>query len=127
MISKQILLFLFLIHFHAPFRRVVGGSVFAMEDPVGAIWARKLSAERIAYLAQSRIPDIIACNVILLVFATGGLLIRLFVRVRYLTGINLDDIICMTSWVRLSLFIPISIGYSCVFRYSPLSCASLRC
>jgi hypothetical protein len=76
-----------------------------MEDPVGAIWERELSAERIAYLAQSRIPDIIACNVILLVFATGGLLIRLFVRVRYLTGINLDDMVCMTSWVRLSLFI----------------------
>ncbi|KAJ5701434.1 hypothetical protein N7488_008982 [Penicillium malachiteum] len=64
-----------------------------------SIWARELSAERIAYLAQSRIPDIIACNVILLIFATGGLVVRLFVRVRYLTGINLDDFICITSWV----------------------------
>ncbi|KAJ6032589.1 hypothetical protein N7540_003321 [Penicillium herquei] len=64
-----------------------------------SIWARDLTAERIAYLAQSRIPDIIACNVILLVFATGGLVIRLFVRVRYLTGINLDDVVCITSWV----------------------------
>lgn len=63
------------------------------------IWERDLSPERIAYLAQSRIPGIIACNTILLVFATGGLLVRLFVRVRYLTGINLDDVLCITSWV----------------------------
>ncbi|KAJ5998936.1 hypothetical protein N7451_006746 [Penicillium sp. IBT 35674x] len=69
---------------------------------MGPIWGRELSAERIAYLAQSRIPEIIACNVVLLTFATGGLLIRLFVRVRYLTGINLDDmvftfILCFTA------------------------------
>lgn len=70
---------------------------------MGFIWGRELSAERIAYLAQSRIPEIIACNVVLLVFATGGLLIRLFVRVRYLTGINLDDVVCVTSWVRYLL------------------------
>ncbi|KAJ5548946.1 hypothetical protein N7513_006180 [Penicillium frequentans] len=66
---------------------------------MGFIWGRELSAERIAFLAQSRIPEIIACNVVLLAFATGGLLIRLFVRVRYLTGINLDDVVCVTSWV----------------------------
>ncbi|KAJ5090213.1 hypothetical protein N7532_008897 [Penicillium argentinense] len=63
------------------------------------IWTRELSAERKAYLAQSRIPEIIACNVVLLVFATVGLLVRLFVRLRYLTGINIDDVICMASWV----------------------------
>lgn len=71
---------------------------------MGSIWGRELSAERITYLAQSRIPEIIACNIVLLVFATGGLLIRLFVRVRYLAGINLDDVVCMTSWVR-NLFV----------------------
>ncbi|KAF7592019.1 hypothetical protein BBP40_000800 [Aspergillus hancockii] len=58
-----------------------------------------LTPERIAYLAQSRIPEIILCNTVLLVIATGGLLVRLFVRVRYLTGINLDDLLCITSWV----------------------------
>lgn len=65
------------------------------------IWPRELSAERKAFLAQSKIPDILVCNVILLVFATGGLLVRLSVRLRYLTGINIDDVICMTSWVYL--------------------------
>ncbi|OJJ37776.1 hypothetical protein ASPWEDRAFT_27129 [Aspergillus wentii DTO 134E9] len=63
------------------------------------VWERSLSPERIAYLAQSRIPEIIICNVMLLVIATGGLLVRLFVRFRYLTGINLDDFLCVTSWV----------------------------
>ncbi|PYI24372.1 integral membrane protein [Aspergillus violaceofuscus CBS 115571] len=63
------------------------------------IWERDLSPERIAYLAQSRIPGIIACNTILLVFATAGLLVRLFVRVRYLTGINVDDVLCIASWI----------------------------
>lgn len=76
-----------------------------MEGLEGSIQARELSAERIAYLAQSRIPDVLACNIILLVFATGGLLVRLFVRVRYLTGINLDDVVCMTSWVSTSYFL----------------------
>lgn len=87
-------------------------SVFAMDIAKdNSILARELSAERIAYLAQSRIPGIIACNVVLLVFATGGLLVRLFVRVRYLTGINLDDMVCIASWVRLSLSCSILIGY----------------
>ncbi|RAK98470.1 uncharacterized protein BO80DRAFT_479659 [Aspergillus ibericus CBS 121593] len=63
------------------------------------IWERDLTPERIAYLAQSRIPEIIACNTVLIVFATGGLLVRLFVRMRYLTGINLDDLLCLTSWI----------------------------
>lgn len=69
-----------------------------------SVWSRDLTPERIAYLAQSRIPDVIACNVVLLVFATGGLLVRLFVRLRYLTGINIDDVICMTSWVHQTIF-----------------------
>lgn len=68
-----------------------------MEAAVENIWPRELSAERKAFLAQSKIPDILACNVILLVFATGGLLVRLFVRLRYLTGISIDDVICITS------------------------------
>ncbi|KAB8261596.1 integral membrane protein [Aspergillus pseudonomiae] len=63
------------------------------------VWERSLSPERIAFLAQSRIPEIIFCNTVLLVIATAGLLVRLFVRIRYLTGINLDDILCVTSWV----------------------------
>lgn len=62
---------------------------------------RSLSPERIAYLAQSRIPEIIFCNTALLAIATAGLLVRLFVRIRYLTGINLDDLLCLTSWVGL--------------------------
>ncbi|OQD94206.1 hypothetical protein PENSOL_c027G05473 [Penicillium solitum] len=69
-----------------------------MEAAVENLWPRELSAERKAFLAQSKIPDILVCNVILLVLATGGLLVRLFVRLRYLTGINIDDVICMTSW-----------------------------
>ncbi|KAH8434341.1 uncharacterized protein LDX57_011990 [Aspergillus melleus] len=63
------------------------------------IWERSLSPERKAYLAQSRIPEVILCNVILLAIATAGLAVRLFVRMRYLTGINFDDILCVTSWV----------------------------
>jgi hypothetical protein len=62
-----------------------------------------LTPERIAYLAQSRIPEIIFCNTVLLVIATGGLMVRLYVRIRYLTGINLDDLLCVTSWVCLPL------------------------
>ncbi|GCB23201.1 hypothetical protein AAWM_06086 [Aspergillus awamori] len=63
------------------------------------IGERDLTPERIAYLAQTRIPEIIACNVTLLVFATLGLLVRIFVRIRHLTGINFDDVLCITSWV----------------------------
>ncbi|RAQ40894.1 integral membrane protein [Aspergillus flavus] len=63
------------------------------------VWERSLSPERIAYLAQSRIPEIIFCNTALLAIATAGLLVRLFVRIRYLTGINLDDLLCLTSWI----------------------------
>lgn len=65
------------------------------------IWERSLSPERKAYLAQSRIPEIIICNVILLAIATAGLAVRLFVRMRYLTGINLDDMLCVVSWACL--------------------------
>ncbi|GKZ29556.1 hypothetical protein AbraIFM66950_005394 [Aspergillus brasiliensis] len=63
------------------------------------VWERDLTPERIAYLAQSRIPEIIACNVILIVFSTLGLLVRIFVRIRHLTGINIDDVLCISSWV----------------------------
>ncbi|KAE8148674.1 hypothetical protein BDV25DRAFT_13386 [Aspergillus avenaceus] len=63
------------------------------------IWKRDLTPERIAYLKQSRIPEIITCQTVLLVVATLGLLLRLFVRLRYLTGINIDDLLCVTSWV----------------------------
>jgi hypothetical protein len=93
---------------------------------MGLIWGRDLSAERIAYLAQSRIPEIIACNVVLLAFATGGLLVRLFVRVRYLTGINIDDVVCMTSWVRYLLDSSRLVTNSCS-RYSLSFFASLQC
>ncbi|PWY86680.1 hypothetical protein BO70DRAFT_333076 [Aspergillus heteromorphus CBS 117.55] len=58
-----------------------------------------LSPERIAYLAQSRIPEIIACNCALIVIATAGLLVRIFVRIRYLTGLNFDDVLCITSYI----------------------------
>ncbi|KAB8245003.1 hypothetical protein BDV35DRAFT_381856 [Aspergillus flavus] len=67
------------------------------------VWERSLSPERIAYLAQSRIPEIIFCNTALLAIATAGLLVRLFVRIRYLTGINLDDLLCLTSWFNSSV------------------------
>ncbi|PWY72958.1 integral membrane protein [Aspergillus heteromorphus CBS 117.55] len=50
-------------------------------------------------LSASRVPSIIICNTVLLVIATSGLLVRLFVRVRYLSGINLDDLMCIFSWV----------------------------
>ncbi|GKZ50959.1 hypothetical protein AbraIFM66951_004656 [Aspergillus brasiliensis] len=63
------------------------------------VWERDLTPERIAFLAQSRIPEIIACNVILIVFSTLGLLVRIFVRIRHLTGINIDDVLCISSWV----------------------------
>ncbi|KAE8386308.1 integral membrane protein [Aspergillus alliaceus] len=63
------------------------------------VWKRALTPERIAYLAQSRIPEIIVCDTLLLVFATGGLLVRLWVRMRYLAGVNFDDLLCVTSWV----------------------------
>ena len=80
------------------------------------IGERDLTPERIAYLAQTRIPEIIACNVTLLVFATLGLLVRIFVRIRHLTGINFDDVLCITSWVRLS-FTP-SIAFACLSAFA---------
>ncbi|PYH87453.1 integral membrane protein [Aspergillus ellipticus CBS 707.79] len=50
-------------------------------------------------LSASRVPSIIICNTVLLAIATGGLAVRLFVRIRYLAGINLDDVLCILSWV----------------------------
>lgn len=98
-----------------------------MEATVETIWARELSAERKAYLAQSRIPEIIICNVVLIAFSTGGILVRLFVRLRYLTGINLDDMICIASWVRLSLRYPSRTPTHTWYRPSPSFYASLQC
>ncbi|KAH2043361.1 hypothetical protein KXW23_003401 [Aspergillus fumigatus] len=52
-----------------------------------------------AYLAQSRVPNIIACNVILLSIVSIAVAMRLYVRYRYFM-IRSDDILCFISWNR---------------------------
>ena len=62
------------------------------------VWKGVSSPDNTVDLSESRVPSIIVCNTVLLVIATGGLLVRLFVRIRYLTGISLDDLLCVISW-----------------------------
>ncbi|OOF92688.1 hypothetical protein ASPCADRAFT_133080 [Aspergillus carbonarius ITEM 5010] len=63
------------------------------------VWKGVSSPDNTVDLSESRVPSIIVCNTVLLVIATGGLLVRLFVRIRYLTGISLDDLLCVISWI----------------------------
>ncbi|RAL02179.1 uncharacterized protein BO80DRAFT_472839 [Aspergillus ibericus CBS 121593] len=63
------------------------------------VWKEAFPPDNTVNLRASRVPSIIACNTVLLVIATGGLLVRLFVRIRYLTGLSLDDLLCAISWV----------------------------
>ncbi|RHZ67128.1 putative integral membrane protein [Aspergillus thermomutatus] len=51
-----------------------------------------------AYLEQSRVSSIIACNVILLAVITVAVAVRLFVRYQYFK-VRSDDVLCFTSWV----------------------------
>ncbi|PYI08053.1 integral membrane protein [Aspergillus sclerotiicarbonarius CBS 121057] len=63
------------------------------------VWKETFPPDDTVNLKASRVSSIIVCNTVLLIIATSGLLVRLFVRIRYLTGINLDDLLCMISWV----------------------------
>lgn len=64
------------------------------------VWKEASSTDPPVDLKASRVSSIIACNTVLLVIATAGLSVRLFVRLRYLSGINFDDVLCVASWVR---------------------------
>lgn len=64
------------------------------------VWKEVSSTDPPVDLNASRVSSIIACNTVLLVIATAGLSVRLFVRLRYLSGLNFDDLLCVTSWVR---------------------------
>jgi hypothetical protein len=55
-------------------------------------------AANTAYLAQSRVPAVIACNVILLSIVSIAVAVRLYVRYRYYR-IRSDDILCIISWM----------------------------
>ncbi|KAJ5668719.1 hypothetical protein N7462_009789 [Penicillium macrosclerotiorum] len=57
------------------------------------------SSDSTEYLQQSRVASIIVCNAVLIAASTVGLLVRLFVRIRYLSGIDLDDVFCAIGWV----------------------------
>lgn len=91
------------------------------------VWKDVSSTGGSVDLQASRVSSIIACNTILLVIATGGLLVRLFVRLRYLSGINFDDLLCVVSWVRflapLNLLMPSQILTLRCPRSSHLFCA----
>ncbi|BCR98686.1 uncharacterized protein AKAW2_40369S [Aspergillus luchuensis] len=63
------------------------------------VWKEVSSTDPPVDLNASRVSSIIACNTVLLVIATAGLSVRLFVRLRYLSGLNFDDLLCVTSWV----------------------------
>ncbi|GAQ43659.1 integral membrane protein [Aspergillus niger] len=63
------------------------------------VWKEASSTDPPVDLKASRVSSIIACNTVLLVIATAGLSVRLFVRLRYLSGINFDDVLCVASWI----------------------------
>lgn len=50
--------------------------------------------------AETKVPAIIICNVILIVASTLGIIVRIFVRVRYIQ-FGLDDWFCAIGWVCL--------------------------
>lgn len=50
-------------------------------------------------LHESKVQGVIVCNTVLIVASTLALCVRLFVRLRYLTGIGMDDVFCVIGWV----------------------------
>ncbi|RAL14139.1 uncharacterized protein BO97DRAFT_448715 [Aspergillus homomorphus CBS 101889] len=50
-------------------------------------------------LSASRVPSIIVCNTVLIVIASVGVLVRVFVRTQYLSGLGADDFLCIASWI----------------------------
>lgn len=48
---------------------------------------------------ESKVGAVIICNAVLIAASTLGLIVRLFVRLRYLGGIGLDDAFCAIGWV----------------------------
>lgn len=59
-------------------------------------------------LRQSKVKDIILCNAVLIALATFGVVLRVWVRVRYLNGIDWDDglfsfvSVCGILWIIAS-------------------------
>ncbi|KAJ5908729.1 hypothetical protein N7495_001411 [Penicillium taxi] len=49
---------------------------------------------------DSKVLSVILCNGCLIIASTLALFVRLFVRMKYLTGIQLDDVFCVVGWVR---------------------------
>ncbi|PYH42882.1 uncharacterized protein BP01DRAFT_126213 [Aspergillus saccharolyticus JOP 1030-1] len=56
------------------------------------------SSNSSADLDASRVPSIIVCNTVLMVIASFGVLVRVFVRTQYLSGLGADDYLCIVSW-----------------------------
>ncbi|CEJ61418.1 hypothetical protein PMG11_09953 [Penicillium brasilianum] len=52
--------------------------------------------------AETKVPAIIICNVILIVASTLGIIVRIFVRVRYIQ-FGLDDWFCAIGWALTSV------------------------
>lgn len=57
------------------------------------------ASDTTSYLQQSRVSSIIVCNAVLIAASSLGLFVRFFVRIRYLAGIDLDDVFCAIGWV----------------------------
>ncbi|KAJ5106235.1 hypothetical protein N7456_002910 [Penicillium angulare] len=63
------------------------------------LWSRASSDGSSVNLNESQIPNIIICNAVLIVASTLALGVRLLVRIRWLTGIGMDDVFCVIGWV----------------------------
>ncbi|KAJ6038881.1 uncharacterized protein N7446_012695, partial [Penicillium canescens] len=71
---------------------------FNRDFSIAAILLRNAS-DTTSYSQQSRVSSIIVCNAVLIATSSLGLFVRFFVRIRYLAGIDLDDVFCAISWV----------------------------
>jgi hypothetical protein len=70
------------------------------------ILPRETSAEDSALDASgSKVLAVVVCNIVLIVASTLGLLVRFFVRIRYLNGISWDDAFCAIGWVCYCMFL----------------------
>ncbi|OJJ98638.1 hypothetical protein ASPACDRAFT_44270 [Aspergillus aculeatus ATCC 16872] len=63
------------------------------------IFREQSSSDSSVNLNASAVPSIIVCNTVLIVIATIGVLVRVFVRTQYLSGLGADDYLCIVSWV----------------------------
>lgn len=67
---------------------------------MAAVPVRDQSGGTLSQAQETKVPAIIICNAILIVASTLGILVRIFVRVRYI-HFGLDDWFCVIGWVCL--------------------------